>query len=98
MCSDKVAKECKAKGDWCEKHDRAMSQCFICNPTGASSTPPSTGPSRQGAAADRRPGRKEKTRKRPVDSATLRQIQVLEFVPTGRDNKAQGRPSRAHPG
>jgi hypothetical protein len=32
MCSDKVAKECKAKGDWCKKHDRAMSQCFICNP------------------------------------------------------------------
>jgi hypothetical protein len=32
MCSDKVAKECKAKGDWCEKHDRAKSQCFICDP------------------------------------------------------------------
>src|SRR5262249_16155127 len=28
----KVAKECKEKGDWCDKHDRAMSQCFICNP------------------------------------------------------------------
>jgi hypothetical protein len=27
------AKECKAKGDWCEKHDRAKSQCFICDPS-----------------------------------------------------------------
>jgi hypothetical protein len=33
LCSDKVAKECKAKGDWCEKHDRAKSQCFICDPS-----------------------------------------------------------------
>jgi hypothetical protein len=33
QCSDKVAKECKAKGDWCEKHDRAKSQCFICDPS-----------------------------------------------------------------
>ncbi|HMP04428.1 MAG TPA: hypothetical protein PKC45_18205 [Gemmatales bacterium] len=33
MCSDKVAKDCKAKGDWCEKHDRAKSQCFICDPS-----------------------------------------------------------------
>jgi hypothetical protein len=33
MCSAKVEKECKAKGDWCQKHpDRALSQCFICNP------------------------------------------------------------------
>jgi hypothetical protein len=32
MCSDKVAKDCKAKGDWCEKHDRALSQCFVCKP------------------------------------------------------------------
>jgi hypothetical protein len=33
MCSDKIAKECKAKGDWCEKHERAKSQCFICDPS-----------------------------------------------------------------
>lgn len=33
MCSEKVAKEFKAKGDWCEKHDRAKSQCFICDPS-----------------------------------------------------------------
>ena len=33
MCSAKVAKECKAKGDWCEKHHRAKSQCFICDPS-----------------------------------------------------------------
>jgi hypothetical protein len=32
MCSDKVAAECKKKGDWCKKHDRAKSQCFKCNP------------------------------------------------------------------
>lgn len=32
MCSDKVAKECKAKNDWCKEHDRAESQCFICHP------------------------------------------------------------------
>ena len=32
MCSAKVAKAFKAKGDWCEKHDRAKSQCFICDP------------------------------------------------------------------
>ena len=23
----------KDKGDWCEKHDRAKSQCFICDPS-----------------------------------------------------------------
>ena len=27
----KVAAEFKKKGDWCEKHDRANSQCFICD-------------------------------------------------------------------
>lgn len=32
MCSDAYAKKCKDKGDWCEKHDRAESQCFICHP------------------------------------------------------------------
>ena len=33
MCSAKVAAEFKKKGDWCEKHDRAKSQCFICDPS-----------------------------------------------------------------
>jgi len=28
----KVANACKAKGDWCAKHKRARSQCFICEP------------------------------------------------------------------
>src|ERR1043166_1929194 len=28
-CSEKAAAECKKRGDWCEKHDRADSQCFI---------------------------------------------------------------------
>jgi hypothetical protein len=33
MCSEKVAKAFKDKGDWCKVHpDRAASQCFICNP------------------------------------------------------------------
>jgi hypothetical protein len=32
LCSSKVAKEMKAKGDWCAKHDRPDSQCFICHP------------------------------------------------------------------
>jgi hypothetical protein len=32
MCSAKVAADFKKKGDWCEEHDRAKSQCFICNP------------------------------------------------------------------
>ncbi len=32
MCNEKVAAECKKKGDWCKKHDRALSQCFICRP------------------------------------------------------------------
>src|SRR5260221_526163 len=27
ICSAKVEKECKAKGDWCEQHNRAKSQC-----------------------------------------------------------------------
>jgi len=33
MCSSKYAKQCKADGDWCEKHDRAKSNCFICDPS-----------------------------------------------------------------
>ena len=32
LCSAKVAAEYKKKGDWCKEHDRAKSQCFICNP------------------------------------------------------------------
>lgn len=32
LCSDAVAKECKAKGDWCKEHERAESQCFFCKP------------------------------------------------------------------
>jgi hypothetical protein len=31
MCSEKLTKEAKAKGDWC-KHNRARSQCFECDP------------------------------------------------------------------
>src|SRR5438477_2699496 len=27
LCSAKVAAECKKKGDWCAKHERAKSQC-----------------------------------------------------------------------
>jgi len=33
MCSTKAAKEFRAKGDWCDKHERAKSQCFICDPS-----------------------------------------------------------------
>lgn len=33
MCSAKYAKQCKANGDWCEKHDRAKSNCFVCDPS-----------------------------------------------------------------
>jgi hypothetical protein len=32
MCSAKVAAEFKKKGDWCNEHDRAKSQCFLCDP------------------------------------------------------------------
>ena len=28
----KFAAECQKKGDWCEEHDRAKSQCFKCDP------------------------------------------------------------------
>ncbi|MBI5760173.1 MAG: hypothetical protein HZA46_16775 [Planctomycetales bacterium] len=24
--------ECQKKGDWCEEHLRAKSQCFLCDP------------------------------------------------------------------
>jgi hypothetical protein len=33
MCSAKVAAAFKKKGDWCDKHDRAKSQCFLCDPS-----------------------------------------------------------------
>jgi hypothetical protein len=33
LCAaEEKVKEFKAKGDWCEKHDRAKSQCFKCDP------------------------------------------------------------------
>ena len=32
MCQAKAEKEAKAKGDRCEKHERALSQCFHCKP------------------------------------------------------------------
>lgn len=32
QCSTKLAAEFKAKGDWCKKHNRPESQCFICHP------------------------------------------------------------------
>jgi hypothetical protein len=31
--SEEKVKEFKAKGDWCELHDRAKSQCFKCDPS-----------------------------------------------------------------
>ena len=33
ICSQKVAKACKRDGNWCELHQRAQTQCFICDPT-----------------------------------------------------------------
>lgn len=33
MCSPKVAKAFQDKKDWCDKHLRAKSQCFICDPS-----------------------------------------------------------------
>jgi hypothetical protein len=32
LCSESMAKKCKADGDWCKEHDRADSQCFKCDP------------------------------------------------------------------
>lgn len=32
LCDQKLAAECKKKGDWCAKHDRPDSQCFSCHP------------------------------------------------------------------
>jgi len=32
QCSEKIARQFKAKGDWCQKHDRPESQCFVCHP------------------------------------------------------------------
>ena len=31
--ADVVKKRFKDTGDWCAKHERAQSQCFICDPT-----------------------------------------------------------------
>lgn len=31
-CHPKLKPVFKAKGDWCEEHDRAESQCAICHP------------------------------------------------------------------
>ena len=35
LCLDEadVKKMFKDKGDWCKEHDRAKSQCFICDPS-----------------------------------------------------------------
>ena len=41
----KVADAFKAKGDWCEEHNRAESQCFKCDPTPPKNTPNSMKPS-----------------------------------------------------
>ena len=32
LCNSKLVADFKAKGDWCEKHNRPDSQCFICHP------------------------------------------------------------------
>lgn len=31
-CNPKLKAVFKAKGDWCEEHERAESQCAICHP------------------------------------------------------------------
>ena len=31
-CDAKLMKKMKSEGDWCEKHERPLSQCFICDP------------------------------------------------------------------
>ncbi|RKG60903.1 hypothetical protein D7X30_08330 [Corallococcus sp. AB011P] len=31
-CNPKLSAVYKAKGDWCEEHQRPESQCVICNP------------------------------------------------------------------
>jgi hypothetical protein len=33
MCNPTVAKAFHDKGDWCKDHNRAKSQCFICDPS-----------------------------------------------------------------
>ncbi len=33
LCSSAVAAKCKKEGDWCKVHDRALSQCFKCDPS-----------------------------------------------------------------
>ncbi len=32
QCDSKLVGDFKAKGDWCEKHNRPDSQCFVCHP------------------------------------------------------------------
>jgi len=32
LCDTDLVAEFKAKGDWCEEHNRPDSQCFTCNP------------------------------------------------------------------
>lgn len=32
MCQENVEKDCKAAGDWCAEHNRALSQCFYHKP------------------------------------------------------------------
>jgi hypothetical protein len=32
ICSTKMAAKFKKDGDWCDKHERADSQCFQCHP------------------------------------------------------------------
>jgi hypothetical protein len=33
LCSEEVAAKLKKEGDWCKIHDRALSQCFKCDPS-----------------------------------------------------------------
>jgi hypothetical protein len=35
MCDVKLASDLRAKGDWCEEHNRPDSLCFKCDPTRA---------------------------------------------------------------
>jgi hypothetical protein len=32
QCNVKLVADFKAKNDWCEKHNRPDSQCFVCHP------------------------------------------------------------------
>jgi hypothetical protein len=35
MCGTNAAAKLKEKSDWCDKHNRAESQCFHCDPSRA---------------------------------------------------------------